>query len=72
MRRPAHVAWAGGPTAHLAFVAAVVEALNWPDVSLAVAYFVRGLVVVGEAPDGPFPLPYGLRDAACGLEDFGF
>ena len=51
MRRPAHVAWAGGPTAHPAFVAAVVEALNWPDVSLAVDYFVRGLAVVGEAPD---------------------
>jgi hypothetical protein len=50
-RRPEHVAWACGDSTHPALVAALSEALNWPDVSLASDYFVHGLAVVGEAPD---------------------
>lgn len=49
--RPEHVAWACGDSTHPALVAALSEALNWPDVALASDYYVRGLAIVGEAPD---------------------
>jgi hypothetical protein len=49
--RPDHVAWACGDATHPALIAALSEALNWPDVSLAADYYVRGLAIVGDAPD---------------------
>ena len=51
LRRPEHVAWAGGPDVHPAFVAAIIDALGFPDTSLAVEVYLTGLPIVGRATD---------------------
>jgi hypothetical protein len=50
-RRPAHVAWTGGPNVHPAFMAAITEALESPDVSLPAAVYLTGFPIVGQATD---------------------
>jgi len=50
-RRPEHIAWTGGPDAHPAFVAAIIDALGFPDTSLADKVYLVGFPIVGTATD---------------------
>ncbi len=49
--RPWFVTWACGDGAHPAFVAAMCVSLGWPDESLACDMYLRGLSIVGVAPN---------------------
>lgn len=50
-RRPEHVAWACGPDVHPAFIAALVDALGSPDISLAAEVYLTGFPIVGQATE---------------------
>lgn len=50
-RRPEHVAWTGGPDVNPAFMSAISEALESPDVSLPAAVYLTGFPIVGQATD---------------------
>ena len=46
--RPPHVAWTGRPHVNIAFVCALVDAIDWPDKSFPKEQFVTGAPLVGE------------------------
>ena len=52
-----HVQWSNSPTANPAFLAAVADAMNWPDVNFITDQFQRGHQSLGRIPDTGLFLP---------------
>jgi hypothetical protein len=61
LKAPEHVKWAAGPDAHPAFMAAVVDGLEWGDTQMPLRYCITGCSVIGQGPRLAIP---GFRQAS--------